>query len=196
MTDPHIDELLADLDRAVAIEPSPSVAARVRTAVARDTGTRWLGWPSWAVAVGAAALLVGWAIVRPRVNTLPISSPLPATAAAVKPSAPVAIPASRVSEVRPIAHRDNSGAEPEVIVSPGQRVALDQLAAAVRDGRITSDSFPAEGPPRSLDVVTITPITLDVVKIQVAPAGGNSGGVIREPHAPASLTRHRSGIVF
>jgi len=81
-----------------------------------------------------------------------------------------------------VARRAEPGPEPEVLVSPRHRLALVQLAAAVRDGRVNADSFPTEGGPKPLDVVRITPIVLDVVRLESG-SGGDGGGVIREPGA-------------
>jgi hypothetical protein len=178
MTDPQIDELLADLDRALAIEPSPSVAARVRTSLAGETNRSWFLMHWRGMAIGAAALVAVAAIVRPAFDQPTVPSTLLAASAAEQPvpapvGGPVATPAPRISTVPPsVARRAEPRPEPEVIVSPSQRLALDQLAAAVRDGRVNSDSFPVEEEPRPLDVVRITPIVLDLVTI------GRQSGIV------------------
>jgi hypothetical protein len=94
MTDQHVDDLLEDLDRALAVEPSPSVAARVRTSVAHDTGVGWFERHWRGIAVGTAALVVIAAIVRPWFDASPVPSPLPAASAEVKA---VPAPATRLA---------------------------------------------------------------------------------------------------
>ena len=61
-TDERVDELLADLDRALAIEPSPALAARARTRMGAATPA-WLGW-RWSIAAGAVIVLAGATVRR------------------------------------------------------------------------------------------------------------------------------------
>jgi hypothetical protein len=61
--------------------------------------------------------------------------------------------------------------DPEVLVSPNQRLALGQLETAIRDGRINSDSFPADNAPAPLEMIVITPIVPEVVKLPLSEGG-------------------------
>ena len=81
-TDERVDELLADLDRALAIEPSPAVAARARTRMGAATSA-WLGWrwslAAWGAVVIAGAVYLAW----------PQPSAVRSTSAQVTSNAPV-----------------------------------------------------------------------------------------------------------
>jgi hypothetical protein len=179
MTDPQVDELLADLNRALAVEPSPSVAARVRTSLAADPSAGWFGRRWHVMAVSAATLLIIGVVVWPRVSGVPVPPAAPVASAAVeRVAAPAVTPSPRV-EARPSSVPVRAERDPEVIVSPGQRLALEQLAAAIREGRISSDPFPAAVAPAPLEVVTISPIVPDVVKIQLSNSGDEASGLTR-----------------
>jgi len=69
MTDHQIDELLAELDRALAVEPSPLVAARARLqaadAPARVSRLKWRIPMALATAAAAVGICVLWVRSRP-----------------------------------------------------------------------------------------------------------------------------------
>jgi hypothetical protein len=68
--------------------------------------------------------------------------------------------------------------EPEVLISPGTRLALEQLDAAIRAGTLTDASFAAAPASTEPEVITIDPIVIDVVKIPLPP-GQSGGGTVR-----------------
>jgi hypothetical protein len=201
-SDQRVDELLADLDRALAIEPSPAVAARVRTRV--ETGASgWFGW-RWSLAAAGVIVLAGAAYLawpRPSVAPPPDSSRIAASASATPGSQPSAQapaqaavrgaePAMRHAGARtaaptPVRHTTVEIREPEVLVSPNQRIALEQLAAALKDGRLTTESMAAASRPIVHEPLVVPSLVIEPFKADVLPAIGTSesvgsgGGVIR-----------------
>jgi hypothetical protein len=69
--------------------------------------------------------------------------------------------------------------EPEVLVSPATRLAIAQLSAAARDGRVTAESFSATPVSTELDVITVAPIVIDVIKIEPPATNSGGGGTVR-----------------
>jgi len=197
MTDKHVDDLLADLDRALAVEPSPAVMARVRTRIAERPATGWFG-RNWRLVCGggaaAAVVLAAVFAVWPRTKETPTPTQMTATGpahqpATIPPAAPVVAPAPAAAAVTPTRSRARAAAprrltpvpvapavepEPEVLVSPGVRLALAQLAAAVRDGRISADAIPPDGPIVLPDPIVIQTYVVEPLKLDLVP--GNSGG--------------------
>ena len=199
-TDERVDELLADLDRALTIEPSPALAARARTRMGA-AAPAWLGW-RWALAAGAVIVLAGATYVawpQPsavRSTSAQVVPNAPATAGAQPraqvPSlaAPVAAPAVRQARARaagpnPVRHATAAVREPEVLVSPNQRIALEQLAAALRDGRLTTESVAAANQPIVQEPLIVPSMVIAPFEADVLPAIGTNvtvgtgGGVIR-----------------
>jgi hypothetical protein len=195
MNDERVDELLEDLDTALAVEPSPAVAARARASFAAQPVGGSIRW-RWGFVAGAAlavvAIGVGYA-VWPRANQpaapvrttaqqreavpAPVSSaprtvtPRPAAAAPIPPAAPRrrarSVTAAPIQAVAAAEH------EPEVLVSPGIRIALAQLAGAIRDGRISVDALPAEGPFVLPPPIVIPATVIEPFKVgQAPPVGG------------------------
>ena len=203
-TDERVDELLADLDRALAIEPSPAVAARVRTRVESDAS----GWFGWRLSLAAAGVIVlaGVAYLAwPRPSAVPPDSPRIASSSSATPGsqppahapaqagAPGAEPATRhagagarTAASTPVRHTTVEIREPEVLVSPNQRIALEQLAAALKDGRLTTESVAAANRPIVHEPLVVPSIVIEPFKADVLPAIGTSesvgsgGGVIRK----------------
>ena len=160
MTDQRVNELLSDLDEALSVEPSPAVAARVRTRIA-EQGERRAGiwFQLTAAAALAAVAAVGGAVWWPaepsRTEAPRQALRRSADAARVENSAPAveepsglldrmarssfaAQPSSRAGgRAQPV--HDAAPREPDVIVSPQVRVAFEQLQAAAQAGRLTAE---------------------------------------------------------
>ena len=79
--------------------------------------------------------------------------------------------------------------EPEVLVSPTQRIALEQLAAALRDGRLTTETVAAANQPIVQESVIVPSMVIAPFKADVLPAIGTNvpvgtgGGAIRQIRA-------------
>jgi hypothetical protein len=200
-TDERVDELLADLDRALAIEPSPVVAARARTRM-KAASSGWPGW-RWSLAaaggvVFAAAAYLAWP-QPPAVRSMsaPIASNAPLTPGVQAPvqvpsesTAPLSAPAARQARARvavpePVRQTTVDVREPEVLISPRQRIALEQLAAALKDGRLTTDSVAAANQPIVHEPLIVPSMIVEPFRADVLPAIGTGesvgmgGGVIR-----------------
>ena len=85
----------------------------------------------------------------------------------------------------PVRHTTVEVLEPEVLISPNQRIALEQLAAAMNDGRLTTESVAAANQPMVQEPLIVPSPIIPPFKADVLPAigtsdsGGAGGGVIR-----------------
>jgi hypothetical protein len=174
-----LEDLEAELQRGVAIDPSPAFAPGVRAGIDRASSAGYrLAWLAAPLAVGAAiaiAVLVGAPGDRPAgPATPPKPAPAPAssTIARATPDRPATVPAVPV----PVADRAATDrrrrsrpipqpAEPEIIVPPGQARALARYMALVRRGTI--DAAVLIQPPAELQA----PADLVVDPLTVAPIG-------------------------
>jgi len=151
MKNDRFDDPLEALQAALDVGPSPDFATRVRTAVDRPARWSWT-WTRAAVVVGACAA-VGVAALYVRKGSVPLPS-VPTIAETHAPEAPPSfdrapsiVPAAGERQVsRTHVNRSPRAAtrlvEPEVLVSGDQLLALRQLAAGLRDGRIDADNLP------------------------------------------------------
>ena len=180
MNDERVDRLFEDLDTALAVEPSPRVAARLRTYVRNAPAGNRRGMGELLMVAGAAAIVAAGYFSWPHKFAVSDPAGAVATQPAVvenrtsKPAGPVTMaqqrgtrPQRSASAPRPIARET----QVEVIVSGDARTALEQLHAAVKEGRITSESFVV---PRAVgpEAVLVTPVTIEVVKAEVVSISG------------------------
>jgi hypothetical protein len=149
MTDQGFDEPLERLRAELDVTPSPEFAAKVRASI-HGRASLW-SWSRGLAIVGAGSLaLLLLAFVRHQ-STGSVSRGRAVESVARIPDVPAIVSAPVASSGRakaaiangplPDARRD---AEPEVLVPANQWVALRQLAASLRDGRITADDLPRE----------------------------------------------------
>jgi hypothetical protein len=181
-----VDDELAGLSVA---EPSPELAARVRSAVAASevSSGRRLGWllPGLAAAaalVVAAVLAVGRA-PSPELEQAAHVTPSGASAEASVPepepeprAAMAAAPVSRESaeEHTPVERPRAAPAEPEVLVPPGEAEALLRLVALVHREKLTPPVLSNVGEPVA-DLAELAPIEiepLEIVALDTAEASG------------------------
>ena len=182
--DPMNDAALErDIERALAVDPSPEFVARVRTRIAEEPSpaTRRFGWLFAGVATAAvAASVVALVMFRPdqRVE--------PATRLLISHSleSPVVVPMLSQGLVREprTTHleRRTSNAEPrttnlerpssEPLFDLRETIALQRLIASVRDGRVDLTPLLKEAPMalQSLDELVIPPIAIE----PLVPGGG------------------------
>jgi hypothetical protein len=170
------ESLEREIEAALDVDPSPEFLARLRTRVAReriDESWAWLSgwrWAGVALAIAAVAVAGLWIARQPgsarhdglSVNALidlkpgprdsgmevPASrvptTPNPASAREVLPST---ASAPAVHEVRTT---QLPPAEPEVLISPDEAVALSRLVRVVVQQRVQSAAFPALGAEQGL----------------------------------------------
>ncbi len=157
-----------DLRDALAVNPSPQFAARVRARIAEEPARveRRLGLWTWPIAAGAfAAIALAIAVWPPRSDVAPPHASLLAARsfgvdAAALPSAATSIIASVQTPRVTIAPRADRRAEPEILISPSESRAILNLIAGIRTGRIDPSSLPAQPPAVDLDIqpIVIAPL--------------------------------------
>ena len=152
MHDDSVEDALSVLAAALAVTPSADGPARVRMRVAdtrpRWVSRRWVGIAAVAAATSALATVATISIAtsdrrqsppapsvatgpRAKVAALPLTAVIPAPAlVARRPSRP---PVARLLPP-----------EPEVLVSPDQMVAFQQLRALLQSGRLAPDAMPGK----------------------------------------------------
>lgn len=155
------DALDRELERALAVDPSPEYLARVRARVAaEDVGSVWpRGY--WLAAVAGSsvviALVVGMGMLTPRgpMQTGAVSQQdmrqtmTDTSGAAIAPAGDEDI-AARTAEPAPLAAPARAAAAsrstrpdlPEVIVSADELAALRLLIGRIEDGRLTAAMWP------------------------------------------------------
>ena len=159
---------------ALRVEPSPDLTQRVRRRLGERRGSeradlhRW-----WPLAVAAALLACLLALSRaertretprPTVAAAPSAAPTPRAGpavAAVTPTPRVTIRPATVKAAIP-----RPPLEPELIVPPGQKEALQRFVAALRNGqvdaplaRVTDMALPAPLPaPLEIQPIDIRPL--------------------------------------
>lgn len=187
MTDQRVNELLSELDDALSVEPSPAVAARVRTRIAEQGERRAGAWlrltvSAALVAVATVGAAVWWGAGPSR--TEPSRQALAPSDA--QPPAEISAPAAeapsrsldrmtRSSVPTPPSPRASGPTqpvheavprEPDVIVSPHVRVAFEQLQAAAQAGRLSAE-FVAQSQ-RTLEPTVVTPVSIDILPMDEA----------------------------
>ncbi len=166
-----VDDELAQLRVA---EPSPDLAARIRSAVAESSSAAPAWRLGWGMALAAASVVVAVAFVASRG---PRPQP-PASVADRAPAreAPLATPAPErfVSETagsQPVASERHASSPssrvrargPEVLVPAGEAEALGRLAASLRRRSVTPDSLlvaDLAAPLAELEVREIRPLEI------------------------------------
>jgi hypothetical protein len=173
-----------DIERALAVEPSPEFVARVRAHIAEEPSpsSRRFGWLFTGVATAAvaAAVLLTVVVVSPKRQTGPAGAPLLASrsvtsgfvvVSAIAPAGP-AIPSAspRALVARVLTGSGSSGARvarvPEPLIDARETMALQRLIAGVRDARVDLSPLLKEAPPvpmalQPIDDLVIPPITIE-----------------------------------
>lgn len=194
MTDDRVDELLKDLDAALSVQPSPAVAASVRTRIADSRAAWTMDWRPLAAAAAMVAVVAASYAAWPRRVPTPVAAdragltedPPSDPSAVQSPTSIVQGPTSTVREprvtvaagrtvnrkVRVAASRqpvNTDRREPEVLVSSAVRLGFEQLLAAVAAGRITAESFTNNTVAFQLDVVEPTIVVIQPFAIDTVP---------------------------
>ena len=179
------DELGHEIERALAVDPSPDLKLRVRTRIANGqvSGARPLTWGLVGVGALAAALLLAvmvWRSERGPQQPLDVGS---LVARPLGESTPPAVPA--VEEVPPmtmpvgpvVRANGESGIRPWLIavsterhalISPAEAAALRLMLIQTRNGRVNSSAFgdiqdsnePLEPPEKiAIQAIAIEPLS-------------------------------------
>jgi len=198
-----VDELLRDLDLALSVQPSPAVAARVRTRV--DQTAPSTARLRWVLVTGTIATLVGGSYSVWHRGTPP---PAASRLASVTPGRPPAGPdlPKAISSPRASFVATNDAALPamrepavtssspfaEVMVSPNVLLGLEQLQESVNAGRVSAELLAAPGLGFELAVITPTIVEIQPVKFGTDPVdqaqpGSDGGGKPDSPGETGSM---------
>jgi hypothetical protein len=137
-----------EIERALAVEPSPEFLARVRTHIASAPETRrWtIRWPLIVAASAAAIVLMVTAVVMSGRIRSPRVVPPESTAVVVRTTEPapppVSPPAQRIEPRRRVAasmmvkREVPRSTEPEVLIPKGEAAALRRLMRGLHTGAV------------------------------------------------------------
>jgi hypothetical protein len=178
------DEMLErEIEAALGVEPSPEFLPRIRARIANERMHKGWFWSwSWRLA-GAAAVVAAVAIVglwtmrdpAPARREAQITSPVETTTPSSQPALPAAAPVASSAEApkpgsAPVVRTASSAArrpvmaQPEILVSPDESAALQQLFAAISSRRIETRALPdlasALKPPAPIEEIVLEPITI------------------------------------
>ena len=179
MSQPQPDDVLRDLARELAVEPSPQLVSRIRARVYGSgvTPARAVGWPAvvaltFLLAVVAMGVAPGWQHdTRDVVVTDSKQTP---TATIVAVPATMIVP--RVSRTKPVGRKParSRAAGPEVIVPADQVIALRRILAAMRTGN--SPVPPAAPVPVDEKGQLLLPRSIEIPEITIEPLPPLPGG--------------------
>ena len=175
--DPMNDAALErEIERALAVDPSPEFVARVRTRIAEEPSpaSRGFGWLFAGVTTAAsAAAVVAFVMFRPDQRVGPAHGRLMSRSLTSSIVVPV-LSQGLVREPRTTHfERRTSNAEPrtanlerplsEPLFDPRETMALQRLIAGVRDAGVDLAPLLKEAPMplQSLDELVIPPITIE-----------------------------------
>jgi hypothetical protein len=178
------DEMLErEIEAALGVEPSPEFLPRIRARIANERMHKGWFWSwSWRLA-GAAAVVAAVAIVglwtmrdpAPARREAQITSPVETTTPSSQPALPAAAPVASSAEApkpgsAPVVRTASSAArrpvmaQPEILISPDESAALQQLFAAISSRRIETRALPdlasALKPPAPIEEIVLEPITI------------------------------------
>jgi hypothetical protein len=195
LTDSALDR---EIERALAVEPSPEFVARVRTSIAIEPSTHPVWRLSWTFAGAGAAVA---AIVFALVVSWPERTVAPAPRLVqVAPPAPVAPQPSAVSDPstvrspeavarrahKPVALQQDASpstkafafqtSEPEILIDSREAAALQRLISGVRDGRVDLSPVLHATTPTAMELPPITDLIIAPLSIEpLAPVEGVEG---------------------
>ena len=192
MTNDRPDDVLKDLETALAVTPSPEFAEGVRARI-HGQSARTRMWSIWVRAGLAAAAAIAVAFVAwPRREAAPAAvavttSRPPEPVITAPPAAPPAVDAVRtVTIAKPEASHDvpRRAPAPEVLVPRDQAVALQALVAGLSNATIDARSLATPPPDASTPLpatpqIVITPIVIPPIDVRVPETSGGApfGGI-------------------
>jgi hypothetical protein len=168
MNDAALDR---DIERLLAVEPSPAFVARVRARVAEEpsSSSTLLGWRFAAtVSMAAVACIAAIVVLRPDRRVEPAHRLLLSRALTSSVAVPTANVEPRTSNDEPqTTNLEQSSSEP--LFDPRETTALQRLIAGVRDARVDLAPLANDAPMPlpSLDDLVIPPIAIQ----PLAPGG-------------------------
>ena len=189
LSDKALDDEIA---RALAVEPSPTFLARVRTRIDQEPApSAWrFGWMAGAVAAAAVIVLavvaqrgaapvtntpplVARTVVEGSTPTLPhVGSALGRTDHSIAIARPTARPEGRALRPEFALH----AIEPEVLIDPREKAAIQRLMAGVRSGRVDLSPVLSATVPTAMDLPPVDDLVIAPISIEpLAPQTGAEG---------------------
>ena len=170
----------ADLDRLLALEPSPDFAARVLAQISAEHTARWrrAGWVGMALA-SAATLVIAFTLRSgsgARDGDVKAPKPVHADVVLGAPASDVQLRVSRVitPSRRPRPAGPRTG-DPEVLIDPSLAQAIRRLASSPRTIPLEEpEASPSSRPEAFVPSVVVEPLT--VPELVLKPADQNGGG--------------------
>jgi hypothetical protein len=191
--DPVKDEALdRDIERALAVDPSPDFTARVRARIAEEPppsarGFGWLFAGVTASALAAAGVIV-MIVLRPAPSTGPSERSLAARSlAAGAGSLPAGMPGLR--DDRGTTHDEHRTTHParrtsnderrttsvEPLFDARETAALQRLIASVRDARVDLAPLMREAQPAPMEFEPVQDLVIPTITIEPLVSGGVEG---------------------
>jgi hypothetical protein len=173
----------ADLERLLAIEPSPEFAAKVRSRIAAEPVARSWSWGRLVLPLAAAAALVivltlssNWSARGPeqpvassRQNDIVLSPPKPKEAPPVEPVTAMADVKPRIRRA-PVPEQ-----KPEIIIDLAIRDAIRQLAVAARNTTLDASKGESIAAPNAESDALPVAEPLSVPELVLRPADQTGG---------------------
>jgi hypothetical protein len=181
-----------EIRSALKVDPSPEFVARVRARVASEpelSAWRW-SWTVASVAALAAGVAIAFVISRPTPLGSSTVGEAQTAIAGLKPGATFeasgAAPQRRVAQPfraaiedatpKPAVVADASNATEDVLIDPREQLALRQLIAGVRAGRVDLSAAQNSTTTRPADLEPVTDIVIAPLTIEpLAPLSGAEG---------------------
>jgi len=166
----------AELSAAIAIDPSPQFAPRVRAAIEATAVAsprhRWFWWGGLAATATAAAIVASWPSIDrvPSPSAAVVSAPrLEERQSPVERVVPPLQPVERANSSGPVHVKTQPPRnEPEIIVSSEQRIAVERYVTMFRAGSLETSAL-AVSPQAELTL----PSELVVAPLEVEPIAGH-----------------------
>ena len=185
-----IDGLDAELSAAIAIDPSPQFAPRVRAAVeATDVAShrhRWFWFGGLAATAAAAVIVASWPaehLIAPPAPPLAYGTPPQRVAPMVTPiEAPTPQALQRASAAQVTGTRTHTRPEPEIIVAAEQRIAVDRYVAMFRAGSLETSALATSPQPMLAPPSDLVVAPLEVEPMAVPGGDHSTTGAVERRH--------------
>jgi hypothetical protein len=173
------EELKKEIERALAVEPSPQFAARVLQHIASQPRRFWIQRSALAGGIAAAAVVAAIIVLQPRENTTPKAAGVaPASLPPVENRLPEAQGLQSSSGIMPppvLKSRRRAG--PEVLVDPREVAALHSFLEDVQQQKIDPGRLKAlfEAAEKAHAVEEIAPMPIAGIEpIRIPPLNSSS----------------------
>jgi hypothetical protein len=182
-----IEEVERELRRALAIEPSPEFAQRVRMRIGETSRSPAMPIARWLVPLTAAAACVlamgiGWRYSSgsPESTSAPLATRVASDVELRQPPARVVPPEPLRLPARPVRR---GPVEPDVIVPPERARALARMLALARSGVVDEETLRPVAPAPAPEALEVAPLVVEPIAVPEIDARG--------PAAPGGANEQR-----